>query len=242
MVEDNWAIEAADIGCVLGNDFTVNTYRFAGKPIHRIPLSSASLFDWNDSKDFSACRNTFLWFGSGGFAHKGLDLVLDAFAELPHLKLIVCGPLDVEPRFVKAFDKQLFQLENIETIGWVDIDSAEFAAIANRTVATIYPSCSEGGGGSVITCMHAGLIPIVTHESSVDIDDFGTLLESADVESIRAAASEISMQDPEILASKAKRAWAFARANHTRDRFAENYDRFVTDIVIPEVESRRAGT
>ncbi len=96
MVENNWAIEAADMGCVLGNAFTEESYRFAGKPIHRIPLSSVRQYDWLADKDFDACRKTYLWFGSGGFAHKGLDLVIDAFADLPDHRLLICGPLDLQ--------------------------------------------------------------------------------------------------------------------------------------------------
>jgi len=239
MVEDNWAIESADLGCVLGNDFTAATYAYAGKPIHRIPLSSAHEFDWDSSRDFETCRDTFLWFGSGGFAHKGLDLVIDAFAGLPDQKLLICGPLDVEPRFTKAFEQPMFHSKNIETIGWVDITSDKFRAIVKRTIATIYPSCSEGGGGSVITCMHAGLIPIVTEEASVDVEDFGIVLESATVEAIRSAVLDLAKSSPRDLEKRAKSAWEFARERHSRPIFAANYDRFLREIVIPELEQRQ---
>ena len=241
MVEDNWAIETADMGCVLGNEFTANSYRFAGKPIHRIPLSSVRQFDWQDDKDFEACRDTFLWFGSGGFAHKGLDLVIDAFEDLPHLKLLICGPLDVEPRFLKAFDHQMFHTDNIETIGWIDVTGEEFTKLRRRTLATIYPSCSEGGGGSVITCMHAGLIPVVTTEASVDVGDSGLVLGSASVDAIREAAIALSGMPASALKDRAKSARELARCNHTREIFAEHYDRFVVDFVVPEVGRRRAS-
>jgi len=224
MVEDNWAIEAADMGCVLGNEFTADTYRYAGKPIHRIPLSSVRTFDWDDGKDFEACRDTFLWFGSGGFA------------------LIICGPLDVEPRFTRAFDRQMFHSDNIETVGWVDVNGEEFRRILRRTVATVYPSCSEGGGGSVITCMHGGLIPVVTREASVDVADFGITLADASVESIREAIRQLASAPAQSLAARARAAWEFARAGHTRQIFAAHYDRFVSDVVVPELERRRLST
>ena len=241
MVEDNWAIEAADMGCVLGNTFTEDSYGFAGKPIHRIPLSSVRQYDWLTDKDFDACRKTCLWFGSGGFAHKGLDLVIDAFAELPDHRLLICGPLDREPRFIKAFEQPMYHSDNIETIGWVDVTSPEFTAIRKRTVATIYPSCSEGGGGSVITCMHAGLIPVVTPGASVDVDDFGTVLQEASVPAVRNAIMELSELPAADLAQRARSAWEYARANHTREKFADAYDRFVRDVVVPEFERRRVS-
>ncbi len=239
MVEHNWALEAADMGCVLGNAFTKDSYSYAGKPVHRIPLSSVRQYDWLEDKDFDACRKTYLWFGSGGFAHKGLDLVIEAFAQLPDHKLLICGPLDQEPRFVKAFDQDLFHAENIETIGWIDVTSPEFTAIRQRTVATIYPSCSEGGGGSVITCMHAGMIPVVTPEASVDVGDFGTILGDSSVTAIRDAVMELSELPAADLEQRARAAWEYARANHTREAFADAYGRFVRDVVLPEFERRR---
>ncbi len=241
MVENNWALESADIGCVLGNEFTVDTYRYAGKPIHRIPLSSVRQYEWDDEKDFDSCRDTFIWFGSGGFAHKGLDLVIDAFRELPDLKLLICGPLDVEPRFVRAFNEPMFHSSNIETIGWVDVDTEDFRALMRRTLATVYPSCSEGGGGSVITCMHAGLIPVVTREASVDTEDFGLVLDIASVEAVRNAVVKLSRMPPDELERRARSAWNFARGRHTRETFAEHYDRFVEETVLPEVDRRRVS-
>jgi len=241
MVENNWAIEAADMGCVLGNAFTEDSYRFAGKPIHRIPLSSVRQYDWLADKEFDACRKTFLWFSSGGFAHKGLDLVIDAFAELPDHRLLICGPLDREPRFIKAFERPMYHSDNIETIGWVDVTSPEFTAIRQRTVATIYPSCSEGGGGSVITCMHAGLVPIVTPEASVDVGDFGVVLNEATVPAVRDAILDLSELPAADLEQRARSAWEYACANHTREGFADAYDRFVRDVVVPEFERRRTS-
>ena len=239
MVEDNWAIETADIGCVLGNDFTADSYRFAGKPIHHIPLSSVQQFEWDTDKNFDSCRDTFIWFGSGGFAHKGLDLVIDAFQELPNMNLLICGPLDEEPRFIRAFDRQMFHSGNIETIGWVDVTSDDFRALMRRTLATIYPSCSEGGGGSVITCMHAGVIPVVTREASVDTEDFGSVLKTASIDSIREAVIALSQTPSNELERRARLAWEFARGRHSREIFAKHYDRFVREVVMPEVDRRR---
>ena len=241
MVETNWALEAADIGCVLGNEFTAESYRYAGKAVHRIPLSSVRQYDWIEDKDFDACRNTYLWFGSGGFVHKGLDLVIDAFAELPDHRLLICGPLDLEPRFVRAFEKPMFHSANIETIGWIDVTSPDFTAIRERTVATIYPSCSEGGGGSVIACMHAGLIPVVTPEASVDVGEFGTVLEETSVQAVREAVLALSGLPASDLERRARDAWEYARQHHTREGFARAYGGFVRDVVLPEVEKRRAN-
>ncbi len=238
MLEENWAIEAADMGCVLGNQFTIDSYAYAGKPIYRIPLSTTLTYEWNEDKDFDACRRNFVWFGSGGLVHKGLDRVLEAFRELPECHLTVCGPLDREQRFTRAFEDDLYQRSNITAKGWVDVAGVEFADLMRDSLATIYPSCSEGGGGSVLTCMHAGLIPIATRESSVDIGEFGLVLPTGSVEEIRNAVGQLSALSADELKDKARQAWQFARGRHTREVFAAHYDRFVDEIVLPEVDRR----
>ncbi len=41
---------------------------------------------------------------------------------------------------------------------------------------SIFPSCSEGQSGSVLTTMSLGLIPIVTKEVGIDVFDKGFLI------------------------------------------------------------------
>ncbi len=48
----------------------------------------------------------------------------------------------------------------------------------------------KGVAGSTIICMHVGLIPIVSYESSVDVDDFGIIIKDSSVEEIKAAIKE----------------------------------------------------
>src|SRR5262249_606408 len=151
-----------------------------------VPMSTPVLYPWPKDKDWEACRKRFIWFGNHGFVHKGLDLVLEAFAEMPDYHLIVCGILKYEKEFVEAFYKELYQTPNIHTIGWVDTSSPEFVELGNSCVGTIYPACSEGGSGSVIHCMHAGIIPIISYECGVEVhDDFGVLLRSCSIEEIK---------------------------------------------------------
>ena len=112
-------------------------------------------------------------------------LRLEVFSKLPDFNLTVCGPIEEEQAFVKAYSTELFETANINTVGWVDVISEEFIGIMNKCVALIYPTCSEGGGGSVITCMHGGLIPIVSYEASVDVNSAGIILKNCSIEEIK---------------------------------------------------------
>jgi len=95
VVSPNWAIENADCAIILGNDFTRSTYAYAHKPFYRIPISAPTVYPGPTART-RACRRSFLWFGSGGLVHKGLDLVLEAFAQMPDFYLTVCGPVNEE--------------------------------------------------------------------------------------------------------------------------------------------------
>lgn len=231
-MQPNMAIEHADCATILGNEFTIGTYSYANKPMYRVPISAMLLYPWPEDKDFEGSRRNFLWLGSDGFVHKGLDLVLEAFCDMPDCHLTVCGPLDMEKDFQSAYRRELYQTPNIHTFGWVDVASQSFLKIAQKCIGLVYPSCSEGGGGSVIGCMHAGLIPIVSREASVDIDRaFGWVLKDSSIAEMKHAVQAISRLPAADLRIMAHAAWNFARANHTRERFDEVFRNTISGIL-----------
>lgn len=223
---ENRAAEVADAVVVLGNRFTRSTYAFAGKPVLHVPVSVPFTYAADEGKDFAAVRRRFLWFGSGGLVHKGLDLTLEAFAGLPDHELLICGPIRRERDFERAYFRELYETPNIRTLGWVDVAPASFLALARTCLGLVYPSCSEGGGSSVYTCMHAGLVPLVNFEVSVDVDpSFGLLLEQVTPEAIRAAVRELSGRSPAALATMAAAAREQARRVSSKEIFAAAYRR-----------------
>jgi glycosyltransferase involved in cell wall biosynthesis len=236
-VTPNWGIEHASCAVTIGNEFTINTYRYANRPIYRLPVVSPMVYPWPDSKNFDSCRKHFLWFGSDGLVHKGLDLVLDAFAELPEYHLTVCGPIRAESDFEKIYYKELYHTPNIHTLGWIAASSPEFREIVKGCLGLIYPSCSEGGSGSVITCMHAGLVPIISYESGIDVDDFGMILTDNSVAGIKDALQRISNLPVETLKGMAGKAWEIARMHYIQERFAAEFRK---TIEILDARHRRA--
>ncbi len=231
IIEQNLAIEYADYATIVGNAFTAGTYEYANKAIFKIPHTTCDTYPWFQGKQFESCRRTYLWLGSHGFVHKGLDLVLDAFAGMPDYQLFVCGPIDKEPDFQRVYHTELYQTPHIRTIGWVDVSGPEFGSILNQCVGIIYPSCSEAGAGNAITCMHAGIIPLLSYESGTDLpDDCGIILEDCAIETIRKTVRSLSAVPPERLRQMSHKAREFARLHHTRVRFAEEYTRVIQQI------------
>ncbi|KAB2644106.1 MAG: glycosyltransferase [Verrucomicrobia bacterium] len=216
---------------VLGNKYTMNSFAFAKKPITRIPISSAYEFEWPQERNFTEKKKNFLWVASYGMVHKGLDLVLEAFAQMPELSLTICARPEKEPDFFRLYEKELLHTPNIHARGWVDMASLEFKEIARTHASTIYPSCSEGGGGSVIHCMHAGMVPLCTYEASVDLNDFGMLIKSGTVEAVMETARAFAALPDEEVQQRAKASYEHVRKVHTRDQFQKNYHEFAARVL-----------
>lgn len=231
---DILAIEIADCATYVGNAFTASTFAFAKKPMYRVPLSVQATYPWPEGKDFEVCRNSYLWIGGRGLVHKGLDLVLEAFTDMPEFQLTICGDIHYEKDkdFAKFYHRELYELPNIRTVGWVDVASEAFVDLTRHCVGIVYASCSEGQSGSVLNGVHAGLIPVVTNMSGVDIrDDYGLLIEDLSVRSVQEAARRLSSLPATELERMARTAWEFARANHTREAFARNYREAAEQII-----------
>lgn len=237
IVEPNRAIERADYGALLGGDFLEETYAYAAKPLFRLPIPAMTTYPSPDAKDFAACRRRFLWFGSKGVVHKGLDLVLEAFAGMPEAELLVCGPIAEEREFVDIYRRELYELPNIRTLGWVDVTSPRFVEITQSCVALVFPSCSESMSASSITCMHAGLIPILTREAGVPLETYGSALPDASIQGIRVAVQTLIAAPVEELRSRACAAWEYARSYHTRDQYRLAY----TQMVERMLQERKSG-
>ena len=232
----NLGIERADYATTGGNDFTVGTFNFANKKIFKLPSPCAITLDW-PRKEWDQCRKHFLWFSSGGLVHKGLDLALEAFREMPDCHLTVCAPVDREKDFVNTYYKELYDTPNIKTVGWVDVNSSKFRDITATCGAMVNLSCSEGGTPAVKMCMQAGLIPIVSYESGVDVHDFGFTLRDCSIANIRNVIRHITTLSQNEIEERARRAWKFARRYHTRENFDREYRRVILEI-IAEVQAR----
>lgn len=231
LIEPNLAVEQADYAVLYGNEFTLSTYRHANKPFFCVPITTCALFPWSEQKNYDACRTNFLWFGSMGFIHKGLDLVLEAFMGMPECQLYVCGPFDQEKEFVQAFAKELYQTPNIHAIGWVDVNGPQFLEVVNKCAGIVYPSCSEGQAGSVITSMHAGLVPLVSYESGIDVDGCGVVFEDHSVQTIQETVRMVSRLQADGLQQMAQKAWEYARARHTRENYAGEFQKTILTIL-----------
>lgn len=224
------AIEYADCATVLGNKFTQDTYAYAKKQLYQIPLSTTTRFAFPE-RNYSEAKNSFIWMGGGGAALKGLDVTLEAFAKMPDKKLFICGGVSSERDFEKAFWKELYETPNISYLGRVDVAGEQFKKLAQSCAFVVYPSTSEGQSGAIIQAMHAGLVPLISYETGVDVHDFGTILPENSVEAVIAEVQKLSSLPDEKVASMARATWEFVNKHHTRESFSAAYEAFLTDVL-----------
>jgi len=226
-------ISMSDAIIVTGNDWTCSTVKPYNMNVFsvRLPIflpTKDKILELIEKKDFEKIRKTFLWFGSSGAVHKGLDLCLDVFSKNQELFLHVCGPVDKEEDFWNLYKKELIRLKNIRYHGFVSIESNMFEEIINSTAFAIFPSCSEGTSGSLLTCMAYGLIPVATKEAGVNIEkNYGLLLEDYKIEYIENKIFEINKTPPDKLKDMAIQSMDYTHKNHS----AESYKSDILNIL-----------
>ena len=224
--------EYADYLTYYGTETQANS--FSPKPIkQQLNISSVFIPEYQ-KKDIAETRNNFLWLGGGGLVHKGLDIVMEAFARVPKMHLYIAGNLKEEPRFWQWASQILSKHQNIHDLGWMDVGSPKFDAIAQKCIGTVYASGAEGGPGSVAQILHWGLIPIVTKSALVRAETFGHIIHgitdreliNSTVELIKtgAGASESSLK------SSSEAVTQFARDTHTRPAYSESLSSFLDTI------------
>ena len=221
-----------------GNQIIHDTYRAFGKKIISIPIPSMETYDFPTHKDFATTRKNFLWFGGGGAILKGLDLVIETFASLPHLNLSIVGPATFEKGFRELYAKELnlpnithYGRPRITKNGEIKTGDRNFLDIINECAAIIYPSSSEGTSGSVVQAMHAGLVPIVTPETGIDPEAGGIIIKNPDPESLRDTVLSFSNLIPEKIKSMAITSWSYAQTHYTKAEFTKKYASFIDTVL-----------
>ena len=189
------------------------------------PLN-APFYKVRDYKNIGAkhpqAHRSYVWFGSSGLVHKGLDLCLDFFKHRSDLILHVCGPIKNDAAFVELYKDELFHTENIHTHGFIDINSQQFDEILKSSYFAIFPTCSEGGSPSLLTVIGNGaMIPVMTKAASVDVPH-ACIIEELSVIGLEHAVN-LSQRIPEgELLAKAQANAEFVVENNSLENYRKN--------------------
>jgi len=163
----------------------------------------------------------FLFMASGGQVLKGLDRLLEIFAEEPGLELTVLSAFRREPDFARAYRRELTQLPNIRAIGFLDVSASAFREVQAECGWLLLPSGSEGKCGTITVAMSFGL-PCVASEACGFEEPEVLRLPDCRTETIRSVALDLAARPGSELRRRAEEAAALVRRAYSRADFARS--------------------
>jgi glycosyltransferase involved in cell wall biosynthesis len=184
---EEWANYHADAIICLGNDRARQSYAKFGS-VYSLNNAAYATRTAGNFSNHTASQHNFLFFSGPGNVHKGLDLLLEAFTNSPN-QLFICQT--ISPEFGAVYAAEM-ERPNIHILGFVRARTAPFYELVNKCAYVILPSCSEGSPGSVTECMHHGLIPVLTPQCNIDVQDFGLEIREGTVDSVKASVEAAS--------------------------------------------------
>ncbi|MBL7855237.1 MAG: glycosyltransferase [Cyclobacteriaceae bacterium] len=179
-------------------------------------------------------NRSLVWMGSSGAVHKGLDLVVEAVSQLPNVKLHIFGYIESEVQFFEWLRIKMNRYPNIIFEGPADVKSARFRHLASTSIAHVYPSCSEGGPGSVAQTSQFGLIPIVTATANARTGKAGYEITASNPSQIIVQLKEsienlVGLSEGEIISMR-ERVMDLARQEHSRAAYSRHFTRFIQHL------------
>ncbi len=178
-------------------------------------------------RNVSESKKHFLWFGSFGAIHKGLDLLIDVFMELPDCTLHIGGLSQIEKKLLPNFKG----FSNIIDLGFVDVKSNSFLSLVNKCSFIVLPSCSEALSTGVITGMNHGLIPIVTKETGFLFSNFGLMLDDYKIETIKEAIKKVSNYSDQLILDQHNLVYNYSFENFSLKKFQKNFSSILNKIL-----------
>ncbi len=216
-------IEQFDAVWYIGNEYNFKSYDcFKMPPAYRIK-NTGYFFPWADP-DADRDPHCFMYFGSAGQVHKGLDLLLELFSEeIKNCTLYVCGNFASEEDFAKEYHKELYETRNIVPVGRVNIETPQYEELSKICAYSILPSCSEGCAGSVLTNMSAGIIPIVSRECGFEEDEVISLPDCKK-ETIKKFILEYCKKDSDWIKKQSRYSIQIVRERYSNRNFTESVE------------------
>jgi len=135
-----------------------------------------------------------------------------------------------ETDFFKAYPG-LSAHRNIRLLGSMVPSSSRFAEVLDRCDAFLFPSCSEGTSSSALTCCRAGIYPILSRNSGVDLPEgTGTWIESLTVRGVEDAILSFLEKDWSDVVREADAIRAQTESLHSRESFTKEMTAILAEL------------
>lgn len=183
-------------------------------------------FEYKAIKEESV--KNFLWFGSDGAIHKGLDILYEVFSRRTDVNLYICGLNKSEKKRLRIKERK-----NIFILDKIDVKSDLFLKLCRKCCWMIYPSCSEAMSTSVLTCMLHGIIPILIKENGFEkIKDNAYFLKGYEVDYIENFILDITKKEITEIEEKRMEIYKFARDEFLLNKFNKNFNIILDEMGI----------
>ncbi|MCU0361199.1 MAG: glycosyltransferase [Bacteroidia bacterium] len=226
-IEAGYSDDYADIITCFGGPYQWASFGKNSKKVRQLNISCTHI-PQNVQKKIRN-KNKFIWFGGYGPFHKGLDLVIEAFSELPNCELYIMGHLNQDLIFQKWLGSMFLKHHNIHFKGWLEPQSPEFLKLALECDGAVFASSSEGGAGSVIQCMQFGVIPIVNQSTSLPTEKNPFEVHGQNVEeeiaSIKEAVLKFCDTDIASLQKLSEEIQLFSREHHCLNAYKNSLEK-----------------
>jgi len=232
-IDERWAVGASlsDYVILIGNETTKRTFEeyrpsenifTLNPPVYEIPTIQT---------DCLKKPNKFLWFGSYGLLHKGLDIVLETFLARPDVELEVCGFLENESNLLDIYHEDLEKASNIHFHGFISIYSEEFNKLVSECSYVILLSGSEGVATGVASCMAAGgLIPVVNKNCGIDTA-LGIEIEGFSISDVDAAVNKAVSNPLSSIIAESERIRKYAQETFSQEVFENALRAFLCERI-----------
>lgn len=227
------SLRYCDVCTLIGNSQTLCTFpREVQYKIHPVTVTATEPKYLKHSGEYVPVEREFIWFFGLGAVHKGLDLVLEVFADNPGFKLNVVGYLNLEPDFFKIYTRELTQLPNIEYHGPLNPAGADFKEIVRRCFCFLGPSCSEGTSPAVATMLQVGLYPIISRDTGIDLPEgCGVYLRELSHREIFEKIIEVYNKSADELAMEIEQMQSIALRRYSRKQFSQEMRSFFSSLL-----------
>jgi len=158
---------------------------------------------------------------------KGLDWLIEDFADNPDRELFICGKIPDELRAVYAEE---LERPNIHTLGFVQLTSPRFRAVCRKAAWYVSPSATEGCAGSALDAMASGLIPILSDACGVASHGVGKTLRPCTRKSLDMALGEAVGSDLAEVAGMARDSRKVVEQYYLPQHFQDDWNRILDCI------------
>jgi hypothetical protein len=158
-------------------------------------------------------RDNFLFYCGGGVMTKGLDIIIDAFLELPDFKLYI-ATLSDEKEFFNFYRDKIKRSTNIEYLGGIESDSRYMVDITSKCAFALSASCRDGDPAALMECMRYGLVPLITRDTDISFKD-ALLFKDYRLESIKTGIKTASSLDQDNYIRLAKNSYISSLENYS---------------------------